>query len=107
VVVNGLLGGVTSGRHVVDTLISAASARHLSIVAARLQCSDVLVGYNLYAQGLAAASRQLSLALAPLLRTYPHLSSVSLIGSSFGGLVVRHAAPSLPPRLRLRALVQW
>ncbi len=95
VVVNGLFGKSTAGRHVVDAAVEEAERQNKSIVAARLQVSDLLFDNQLFSEGVHAASQHAVEIVRRICGEFPTLKKVSLLGSSFGGLVLRNAAPDI------------
>jgi hypothetical protein len=103
VVVNGLFGKAIGGRHVVDVVIEEAERKGEAIVAARLQVSDLFNGLQLFSEGVDAASKKAVSLIKQISAEYPSVKRVSLMGSSFGGLVLREAAPQL--ELELSTLV--
>ena len=106
VVVNGLFGKAIAGRHVVDAAIAEAEQSGKSVVAARIQVGlfgaamsllgsqrsskvcDLLAGYQLFSDGIEAASEAAASAVERLMRQHG-IVRVSLLGSSMGGLVLR------------------
>ena len=102
--VNGFLGGQASGRHVVDVVLERAGSR--PVAAVRVQASDLFSGVNVYSGGVGPASDEVVACVRRLQRRWPSLERVSLLGSSFGGLVQRAAAPQVEALgLRLDSLV--
>ncbi len=95
VVCNGFLGSTSSGRHVVDVVIERSTLNGRAVAAVRVQAADMLSGVNLYSEGVERAREAVLASVERQRQRWPSLRSVSLLGSSYGGLVLRHTAPSL------------
>jgi hypothetical protein len=93
VVCNGFMGSTSSGRHVVDVVMERSEGR--AVAAVRVQAADILSGVNLYSEGVERARDAVVASVERQRQRWPSLQRVSLLGSSYGGLVLRECAPSL------------
>ena len=92
VIVNGFLGDTSSGRDVALAFAEAGETAGVPLVAQRVQAADVWnESKNLYAEGIEPAADRLAEAVERLRAQHGKSLPVVMVGSSFGGLVVRRS----------------
>ena len=91
----GFLGSDSRGKELVERVCKWASRTRQNIVVKKVQVSETFGGKNLYVGGMSSASKHLIEEISLMRKKIPSLRYISFLGTSYGGLVVRHVIGKL------------